>query len=193
MFYNLFSCLPCISGPCDAGFYCLRGAQLPNNAVRDSTSGPCPVAHHCPQGTGYPLGCPAGTYMPVEGESSCWSCMKGYYCPANVSDYKPYPCPVGHFCPNGTRFAIEFPCPKGYYRNQTNGKSINDCSPCPGGYYCGGTGLDKPSGKCDKGYFCVRAAWSKTPIDYDNFTSGDCLCPTNSTGMFLYFHLLFCL
>lgn len=32
------------------------------------------------------------------------------------------------------------------------------------------------------GYFCVIGAWSATPTDYNNFTHGDCLCPSNSTG-----------
>ena len=171
-----------IKGPCSAGFYCLRGAKSPNNAAKDSTSGPCPKAHYCPEGTSFPIGCRSGTYMPVEGESSCFQCLNGYYCPANVSDFTPYPCALGHYCPNGTRYATEFACPKGHYRNQTKGKSVSDCVPCPGGQYCEGTGLDKPSGRCDPGFFCVRMAYSKAPRDYDNFTSNDCLCPSNSTG-----------
>lgn len=47
---------------CDAGFYCLLGATVPNNPTEDSTGGPCPVGHYCPQGTSLPLGCPAGSY-----------------------------------------------------------------------------------------------------------------------------------
>ena len=173
------------TGDCDPGFYCLRGAKSKNNAAADGTSGPCPKAHYCPKGTGFPLGCPSGTYMPVKGQSKCFTCMKGYYCPANISDYTAYPCPLGHYCPNGTRFAKEFPCPKGHFRNQTNGQSVIDCVPCPAGQYCQGTGLDKPSGPCDPGYFCVRMAYTKTPHDYDNFTSGGCLCPSNTTGDFI--------
>ena len=131
--------------------------------------------------------------MPVEGQSSCFQCLNGYYCPANVSDFTPYPCARGHYCPNGTRYATEFACPKGHYRNQTKGKSISDCVPCPGGQYCEGTGLEKPSGPCDPGYFCVRMAYSKTPQDYDNFTSSACLCPSNSTGNYLLnFQLFWC-
>jgi hypothetical protein len=30
--------------------------------------------------------------------------------------------------------------------------------------------------------FCVLGAWSATPTDYNNFTHGDCLCPSNTTG-----------
>uniref|UniRef100_A0A7M5XIK9 Tyrosine-protein kinase ephrin type A/B receptor-like domain-containing protein n=1 Tax=Clytia hemisphaerica TaxID=252671 RepID=A0A7M5XIK9_9CNID len=85
------------SGKCDPGFYCYRGANSPNNPTDDGTSGPCPIGHYCPLGTSHPRGCPAGTYMPVTGQSECFPCMEGYYCPANSTDYKPYPCPAGHF------------------------------------------------------------------------------------------------
>ena len=57
-----------------------------------------------------------------------------------------------------------------------------DCSPCPGGKYCNESGLSGPTGPCAAGYFCVNAAYTDEPQDYDNFTSGDCLCPANSTG-----------
>ena len=124
--------------------------------------------------------------MPVEGESQCFTCVEGYYCPANISSFSLYPCPAGHYCPNGTKFSTEFPCPRGHYRNQTKGQSLNDCAPCPGGQYCAGTGLENPSGLCDPGYFCVRMSDSKTPRDYDNFTVGGCLCPSNSTGWCIF-------
>ena len=50
------------TGDCDAGFYCLSGASVPNNPTLDSTGGPCPVGHYCPVGTSYPPGCASGTY-----------------------------------------------------------------------------------------------------------------------------------
>lgn len=50
------------TGDCDAGFFCLEGATVPNNPTVDATSGPCPVGHYCPVGTSFPLGCDAGTY-----------------------------------------------------------------------------------------------------------------------------------
>ena len=43
------------TGDCDAGFYCLEGASVPNNPTADSTGGPCPVGHYCPVGTSFPL------------------------------------------------------------------------------------------------------------------------------------------
>ena len=165
----------------------MRGAKSKNNPIDDGTSGPCPVGHYCPPGTSHPKGCPAGTYMPVTGESACFSCMKGYYCPENSTDYTPYACPEGHYCPNGTRFAKQYPCPSGTFRNQTMGQGLEDCFKCLKGEYCAGTGLTKTSGKCAPGFFCVRGSKSRTPLEYDNFTSGDCLCPSNMTGAFFSF------
>lgn len=50
------------TGDCDPGFFCLEGADVPNNPVTDSTGGPCPIGHYCPAGTSHPVGCDAGTY-----------------------------------------------------------------------------------------------------------------------------------
>ena len=128
--------------------------------------------------------------MPIRGAEKCWPCMKGYYCPANISDYSPFPCPEGHFCPNGTDDRFSNPCPIGKFRNQTLGQNESDCFPCPPGEYCAGR-LTKPDGKCSAGYFCVRGSKSSKPIEYNNFTSGDCLCPTTMTGVFLFVNFIF--
>ena len=32
------------------------------------------------------------------------------------------------------------------------------------------------------GYFCLLGAWSSQPTDFNNYTDGSCLCPSNSTG-----------
>lgn len=109
-------------------------------------------------------------------------CPAGYFCPENSTDFNPYPCPTGHFCPNGTEYATQHPCPKGYFNGATKGVSLANCNACPGGKYCNESGLPAPTGLCAPGYFCVNAAFTDRPLDYDNFTSGDCLCPANSTG-----------
>ena len=65
------------TGDCYAGFYCLRGAQDPNNPAEDATGGPCPAGYYCPNGTSFPLGCEAGTYNPSEGQWECLDCEPG--------------------------------------------------------------------------------------------------------------------
>lgn len=175
---KLFICL----GPCAAGFYCKRGSNTARPTITTLTGGPCTVGHYCPEGTSVPKSCRAGTYNPNTGEAECFSCMEGYYCTEGSTGYVSTPCPEGHYCPNGTKFSTQFPCPKGYFNNRTMATNLGDCLACPGGMYCNASGLSGPTGECDPGWFCVRAAWENRPRDYDNFTSGDCLCPSNSTG-----------
>lgn len=170
------------TGQCDPGFYCRRGSNTPRPTVITEEGGPCPRGHFCPRGTAFPQGCRAGTYNPNLREPECFTCPEGYYCPENSTAFTSFICPEGHYCPNGTEFPTQHPCPKGYFNNRTKGVRLEDCLACPGGLYCNATGLSGPTGKCASGWFCVRAAWSDMPTDYDNFTSGDCLCPSNSTG-----------
>ena len=49
------------------------------------------------------------------------------------------------------RYHDQYPCPKGYYRNETQGMSVDECYPCPGGQYCEYEGLFEPTGDCDPG------------------------------------------
>ena len=168
------------SGPCWAGFFCLRGAQSPNNPSLDSTGGPCPLGHHCPNGTSYPLGCAAGTYSASTGAAECTVCPAGHYCVENSTSYSGQTCPSGHYCPAGTKTPNEFPCPKGYYRPTTGGAALTDCTLCEPGKYCEVEGLDAVTGNCRKGYYCTQGAWSRMPTGTDlipgtsNSTGGRC-------------------
>lgn len=112
------------SGLCWAGFYCLTGAQVPNNPTVDVTGGPCPPGHYCPNGTSYPLGCLAGTYNPTAGMSQCSPCPTGFYCPENSTTYQGNLCPAGHYCPEGTGEPHQFPCSQGY-TNPATGKCLD--------------------------------------------------------------------
>ena len=127
--------------------------------------------------------------MSEEGASECWECKAGYFCPAKTIDYTSNPCPVGHYCPNGTEYSNQFKCPRGTFRNQTLGESEDDCFPCPPGQYCDKDGQENPAGQCDAGYFCILGAKSRTPRDFDNYTSGDCLCPKDVTGKVWHYTL----
>ncbi|EDV25654.1 uncharacterized protein TRIADDRAFT_55968 [Trichoplax adhaerens] len=170
-------------GPCDPGFYCLRGSTTPNPPTVTEIGGPCPVGRYCESGTSYPKPCNAGSYNNISGQAICFACPSSFYCPENSTTYSSNICPIGHYCPTGTKYATEYPCPRGYFRNVTAGHSVSDCYACPGGWYCNGEGLISATGKCDAGYFCSLAAWSPKPTDFNVSEScNGCLCPTNVTG-----------
>lgn len=112
-----------VSGPCDPGFFCLKGSKIPNPPNVTESGGPCPIGHYCPRGTSYPLGCEAGTYNDRTGQSSCLQCCAGFYCPSNSTSCV-LECPKGYYCPSGTMTSFDNPCPKGYFNNETMQQNI---------------------------------------------------------------------
>ena len=67
---------------CTAGHYCTLAAIDPNPSG-ESYGDICPAGHYCPTGTGTPIPCPIGTYLPDTGRSSedqCLDCPGGKYC-----------------------------------------------------------------------------------------------------------------
>ena len=169
------------SGECNPGFFCLEGASSPNNPTTTASSGPCPIGKYCPRGTSYPLGCPPGSYMNSTGQDRCFDCIAGFYCPANTTSYTDYPCPTGHYCTQNVSVPVK--CPSGTFRNITQGTKESDCQRCLPGFYCEKQGLSDVEGKCGLGHYCIHGAKIKNPIGLDNYTSGDCVCPSNMTGM----------
>lgn len=142
---------------CDPGHWCAYGVDRPdpigdNITVYNASSGNdscphydgretgyggiCPIGHYCPRGSKAPLLCPAGKYCPVPKLSEGLTCVEGYYCPGNNSEYESRPCPQGYFCPNGTSQPYQFPCPPGTYNNRTRRTRIDDCVSCSPGFYC---------------------------------------------------------
>lgn len=145
------------TGDCAPGHWCAYGLDRPDpigdniTAANNSNSndscphydgretgygGICPIAHYCPQGSKAPLLCPPGTYGPVPKLAECLTCLEGYYCPGNNSEYESRPCPQGYVCPNGTSYPRKFPCPAGTYNNRTQRTRIADCVSCTPGMYC---------------------------------------------------------
>ena len=59
----------------------------------------CPVGYFCPNGTGYPLPCPVGTYSEVEEltqEEDCLPCPPGRWCNTTAYDHATGPlCAAG--------------------------------------------------------------------------------------------------
>lgn len=58
------------SGLCSPGYFCDRGATdaTPRGTPVSPLSGPCPLGHYCPEGTPFPIPCPAGTFNNATGE-----------------------------------------------------------------------------------------------------------------------------
>lgn len=143
------------TGDCDPGHWCAFGVDradpLGDNATVGVSSngscphydaretgygGVCPLGHYCPRGSKAPLQCPPGTYGPQTKLSKCFTCMEGYYCPGNNSEYESRPCPKGYYCPNGTSHKYQLPCPPGTYNDQTKRTREEDCVTCTDGMYC---------------------------------------------------------
>lgn len=70
------------AGKCLAGHYCLLGSTE-QNPIGQSYGDYCTAGHYCPEGTGSPVPCPIGTYLPSTGQSMlahCIDCALGKYC-----------------------------------------------------------------------------------------------------------------
>jgi hypothetical protein len=127
--------------------------------LRDS----CPVGYYCPQGTDYPIACPAGTYNGIYGQSALSDCSNtpaGYYSVSNSTTPNGQ-CLPGFYCPLGSSTPRQIPCPPRYYLPFSGGASLEDCSLCIPGYYC-------PKGTahpiiCPKGFYCVAGILNPMP------------------------------
>ena len=78
-------CIPGLTAPagnCTAGHYCTLSSTQPN-PISQAFGDYCLAGHYCPTGTGTPVPCPSGTYLPDTGRASdldCLDCPGGYYC-----------------------------------------------------------------------------------------------------------------
>jgi hypothetical protein len=167
------------TGLCPSGLYCGNGSF-------EGVS--CPTGSFCVSGAIAPTACPPGTFQNLPGQSSCSECPAGFFCPQGVISYGggAYDCPRGYYCLNGTQYSNQYPCPAGTFNNQSNGRSLADCSASPGGYYVNGTGNAIISGPCSGGYYCPERAVTATPVCDSTYcsTGGRCVpgqyCPVAS-------------
>jgi hypothetical protein len=122
------------------------------------------------------LPCPAATYAPRAGFSSCISCQAGDYsgvgqatcdsCPiGNIcNNGTRLPCPAGFICPN-ERMTVGILCPNRYYCIE--GNEVRLCPsgafcpvgsaapvPCPAGFSSPLNGTDVPVQLCQAGAYC---------------------------------------
>lgn len=157
------------TGVCMDGYYCVSGvdkanplmlndSQCPTGTVHPIIGHQCPTGHYCPEGTEYPIGCPAGSYQDLTNEKACKNCPVGYYCYANTSDYSPFLCPGGYYCTLNTTDPHEHPCPPGTFNNLTTQQNDQACLPCTQGMYCQGSGNAYPTGNCSAGWYCTNGS-----------------------------------
>ena len=136
-FYCSTAALLNVTGPCNAGYYCIRGASSKIQAVKSSTGGPCPVGNYCPTGSRMPLPCPRGTYMPLtRNNGSIYYLGVNFFCDL---------CPRGKSCSTSGLTTYDGGIEKGYWSTVGAYSSRPICSTvdcinmygfCPVGSYC---------------------------------------------------------
>ena len=80
-------------GNCSAGYYCNTTSIEPDQYI-------CPAGHYCPEGTGTPIACPAGTYLGTEmnsGLDDCVNCTAGSYCEGMYDTEQLFKCTLSVF------------------------------------------------------------------------------------------------
>ena len=158
---------------CSDGYFCSSGAISPF-PDQGSNGSICPAGFYCPEASGNPTPCPAGSFSNSTGLSAADQCVpcvagdycdspgmtettdachSGYYCTEGSTSPTEIPCPAGHFCEN--RSSSPTPCPPGMYLPSTLNEDREDCLLCPAGSYCNTSGLTSPSGYCMEGYYCL--------------------------------------
>lgn len=138
------------------GYYTIAGASTP--------TGLCEPGYYCPEGSTGPreVPCPVSTYNPYYGrwsDDDCSLCVSGGYCEEGSAF--PSVCPRGYFCIAGV--SSFSPCPDGTFGNASGLRREEDCSSCSPGYFCDGTGLPRPRGLCDPGYYCIEGSNTSSP------------------------------
>jgi hypothetical protein len=154
-------------GPCDPGFVCFGGSPVPNPSGVGPTASagrPCSPGTYCPSGSSVEIGCPAGTYNPTPGASSCSPCPGGSMCTGNTA--VPSPCPLQYFCPPST--SVPLPCPDGTFGNGTSLQNATQCTTCPAGVFCTNGAV---SGPCAAGHACYYGVGVPAPENDDGTLS----------------------
>ncbi|CBY12491.1 unnamed protein product [Oikopleura dioica] len=148
----------------------------------DVCAGPCPPGYYCyPNGVTSTIEpCANNTYREHPGGMSpyqCSTCPAGLFCEQGATEA--VPCPEGHYCPAwyntpeeakiyGEQFRVflgeNVPihpapgpqlCPIYTFRNESGGRSIDDCRFCDPGYFCDQEGVvNQEDFPCKPGYYC---------------------------------------
>ncbi|KAH8067766.1 calcium ion binding protein [Aureococcus anophagefferens] len=164
---------------CNASYYCSGGGS--------TVTATCTAGHYCPEGTGTPVECPAGTYSPNAGnddEGDCADCPRGSYCEAGST--APAACPAGSFAAFANTKAEgpeSYPeegeacalCPAGSARRGRqepepcgvgNHSAAARCTYCPEGM---ARAPDLYRDACPAGYYCPTATAKPQPCPAGTF------------------------
>ena len=188
------------SGPCDAGYQCLRGSQsaTPVGPFVDATTCVDDGYSVCVQQWLSDTSAAAEDISSAERESACAVQLLGLdpdvdgaadchcECEFALQDLEVLvggaPCPLGYYCPSGTLDPT--PCPPGTFGDHEGLSAASECSQCPAGYYCdyyGHTALTYELNVCPAGHFCPNGTALPSPCEPGTFnpsngsqTSADC-------------------
>lgn len=169
-----------VTGSCSAGFYCVAGTK-----VSTPSSGLCSAGKYCASGSSVETSCVAGNYQPNQGQTSCISCPKGYYCPTETSDYTSNKCDKGYYCDASSTNSKQTACTAGYYNPTDYAFDSSFCVPCDSGSYCELPGLSAPTASCSAGWYCEEQSSVSQPASGSTY-GGQCAagsyCPSGSTA-----------
>ena len=173
---------------CREGYFCNRTSHIPDQYV-------CPTGHYCPNGSSYPMPCPAGTFLPTEMNTAiedCELCSPGMYCDSTGLSAPSGNCSDGYFCPgtmNNARSAApaDLLCLAGHYCPEASFEPLlclpgtyqpergqRSCLECPSSYYCdpseGVEAVISPPA-CPQGFYCPSGTDGTQPV-----------CPSGTFG-----------
>ncbi|KAF6031636.1 hypothetical protein EB796_010068 [Bugula neritina] len=167
---------------CVAGHYCELGSSR-SNPFNETEGYLCPNGFYCPQGVTSPIGCPAGTYLPVDdAQMGSWQTRARKAIIALllldwlsqlvllVSTTWPVPCLAGYYTPSAQMESC-LDCPEGYY-------CVNETvipTECPTGHYC------PLNTRFDTEYPCPKGTFNNQTAAYQ---LDDCIqCSPGTTAM----------
>ena len=150
---------------CPLGYTCPRGSSVPlpatcepgtystGNFSRADDCITCDAGFECPGGRAQPEECRPGTIAPSRRMGRCPLCTGGSY-QSEIGQTACWACAAGKFCPPGA--SAELPCPGGTSSNTTALASDRGCLPVLHGYWAP-TGSAVPLACPPSGFLCPGA------------------------------------
>jgi hypothetical protein len=182
-----------VTGPCQAGYYCLAGSNTsapappwaPLSSAPLPIGGRCTEGGYCPEGSSAPSPCPPGTYSSAVGATnvtSCLPCTPGFYCEGSSTPVPTGPCLPGSYCTGGSSSPRQYVTPEGKYSlqgaslptpcwpgSQQPSRGSSTCDPCPATRYCNDPNGTIIGSVCPTGRYCPVNSTIGTPCPVGTF------------------------